>query len=119
MRARNANAAFTLRLQPVNGFDAEGVRAMRERLEEVAAAPTGNVELDLSRVDFIDGSGMGAIAFLYKNLVSRGRRLMLTGAVGQPRDILERMGVARMLSAVSPSAPALAPRGFFGLLTAH
>ncbi len=96
---------------------------MRDRLEQVAVAAFGNVELDLSRVDFIDGSGMGAIAYLYKNLVARGRRLVLTGAVGQPREMLERLGVARMLSPVvapvAPTAPAFALRGFFGLRAAH
>jgi anti-anti-sigma factor len=119
MRSRQNTATFTLRLQPVHAMDAEGVRSMRDRLEQLAVEMSGNVELDLSRVDFIDGSGMGAIAYLYKNLVSRGRRLTLTGAAGQPREMLERLGVARMLAPVAPSAPAFAPRGFFGLRLAH
>ncbi len=91
----------------------DGVAALqlRARLEALAAAPAGDVVMDLKDVSFIDGSGIAAIAFLFKRMAQRGRRLTVA-ATGQPLTMLRDLGVASVLGL--PAVPARG-RGFAGL----
>ena len=62
-------------------------RAYIERLAEAA----GDVVLDLSKVRFIDSSGLGALVFLHKRLVSKGHKLKIVGLKGQPLQLLTNL----------------------------
>ncbi len=53
--------------------------------EELAAA-NDDVALDVSKVTFIDSSGVGGLVFLYKRLNAKGCKLELSGLAGQPRS---------------------------------
>jgi anti-anti-sigma factor len=97
MHNQKGFATTTLRLRPTEALDAEGVRSIRPELESIVTEPSRSVELDLSLVSFIDGSGVGAIAFLTKRLAARGGRLTVTGVSGQPRDLLQQLGLNRQL----------------------
>ncbi|WP_323795508.1 STAS domain-containing protein [Nisaea sp.] len=57
----------------------------------------GNVRLDMSKTDFIDSSGIGAIVFLYKRLVMQSRTLELHGVNGQPRDLIAMLRLDRAI----------------------
>lgn len=94
------------RIDVRGAMDADGVARLRPQLEAAAAAAPERLELDMSRVDMIDGSGLGAIAFLFKRLAAAGGRLVLTGVTGQPLAMLKDLGLAEMLVAapVSPRA---------------
>ena len=77
----------------------EGVAGLRTRLAAAVAQPTHDITADLSDVTRIDGSGIGALAFLHRRLAAAGRKLGVAGAIGQPRDCLQDLGLARLLAA--------------------
>jgi anti-anti-sigma factor len=77
----------------------DGVAALRPRLANAIRPDGGDVVADLTDVTFIDGAGIGALAFLYRRLAAGGRRLGVAGATGQPRDCLSDLGLARLLAA--------------------
>ncbi len=87
----------TVRLRLRGRLDRATWEALREGLERLAAAPTGDVELDMTNVSFIEGPTVGAIAFLFKRLAARRRRLVLTGLSGQPLAMLRDHGLSRVL----------------------
>jgi len=86
-----------VRLHLRGGLDGEASRGMRDSLVALAAVEGKDVVIDLSHVTFIDGSGVGALAFLFKRLASRGRRLALAGVSGQPLAMLRHLGLAKTL----------------------
>jgi anti-anti-sigma factor len=47
-------------------FDALAAEKLRPEFDRLATSSSGDLTLDLSGVDFIDSSGIGAIVFLYK-----------------------------------------------------
>jgi|GEM_PF-947217 len=79
------------------GLDSEASRALRESLAALAVVEASEVVIDFSHVTFIDGSGIGALSFLFKRLAARGRRLVLTGVCGQPLEMLRHLGLAAAL----------------------
>jgi len=86
----------------LNGeFDALGSSKIRPELEKVARQiEPENVFLDLRNVSFIDSSGVGAIVFLYKRLKENTRKLRITGANGQPRELLELLRIHKAIPVV-------------------
>ncbi len=86
-----------VRLHLRGGLDSEASRSIRDSLSALAVVDAREVVIDLSRVTFIDGSGIGAISFLFKRLAARGRRLTVTGVSGQPLAMLRHLGLAAAL----------------------
>lgn len=86
------------RLHLAGMLDASGAAALREDLEAVVARGDDAIVLDLSVVTFLDGAGLGAIAFLHRRLALRGRRLRLAGAAGQPRAMLRDLGLGHLMA---------------------
>lgn len=78
-------------------FDAATARELRPKLECLAAVG-GDVTIDLSTVEFIDSSGVGALVFLHKRLVGAGKRLRVTGLQGQPLELLTYLRLADQLA---------------------
>jgi len=75
-------------------FDALNINQVRQQLEDIASQNQAQrIVLDLSHVSFIDSSGIGAIVFLFKRLHKEKRELELTGAQGQPRQLLELLRI--------------------------
>ncbi len=67
-------------------FDAPYLEQFGERVASLAEAAE-DVMLDLSRVNFVDSSGIGALVALHKKLVARGHRLKVSGLRGQPLQL--------------------------------
>lgn len=88
-------AADTLKITPQFPLDAEGSLKLRPVLESLTETSAQRVVLDLSKVEALDGSGIGAIAFLRKRLTAAGHSLELAGAHGQPLALLRQLGLAR------------------------
>eukprot|EP01035_Chromulina_nebulosa_P009072 gene9072-12262_t len=86
-----------LRLVFNRPIEADAAAELRDALAAIAAQPGGAVVLDFTAVTLIDGSGVGAIAFLFKRLHAQRRRLSVVGASGQPLALLHRLGVAGLL----------------------
>ena len=101
-------AADALKITPQFPLDAEGSLKLRPVLESLAksgAASARRVVLDLSQVDRMDGSGIGAIAFLRKRLSAAGQSLELSGAHGQPLALLRQLGLARSFGLTEERRP--------------
>ncbi len=95
---QNVTACGDLILKLYGEFDAEGSAEIRPELEAVAAQNASkHVCLDLQEVVFIDSSGVGAIVFLYKRLRENGRQLAISGAHGQPRELLELLRIHKAI----------------------
>ena len=85
-------------------FDALGSSKIRPALEKIAhQTKPENVFLDLHNVNFIDSSGVGAVVFLYKRLKEKSRKLKITGANGQPRELLELLRIHKAIPVILSS----------------
>ena len=78
-------------------FDAAAARELRPKIE-LLATTDGDVTIDLSAVEFIDSSGVGALVFLHKRLVAAGRKLRVMGLQGQPLELLTYLRFADQLA---------------------
>jgi anti-anti-sigma factor len=78
-------------------FDAAAARELRPRIETLALTP-GDVTIDMSGVEFVDSSGVGALVFLHKRLLEGGHRLRVTGLKGQPLELLTYLRLADKLA---------------------
>lgn len=85
-------------------LDAEGARALRPGFEALARESREDVVLDFAGVTYLDGAGLGAVAFLFKRLAARGRRLRLQGVKGQPLATLRELGLGRLFG-LEPRRP--------------
>lgn len=90
-RIHAQEATLTLTLE--GRLDAEGAQALRPAVEDLANGGTPRVVLDLAGVGFMDGAGLGALAFLAKRLPGR---ISLSGVTGQPLDLLRHLGLDRV-----------------------
>jgi anti-anti-sigma factor len=104
-----------VRFELSGAFDAACVAVQRLAIEALAATTARRVVLDLSGVSSLDGSGVGAISFLFKRLVARGRKLVVTGVAGQPLTMLTELGLLRALGLnATPVRSSPRRQGWFG-----
>ena len=73
-------------------LDGPGVRSATEWFDGIARA-TDDIELDLSCVETLDGSGLGALMHLVKRKRAIHHRILFKNLTGQPRDLLADLGV--------------------------
>ncbi len=78
-------------------MDALGCTKIRTELEQITDTKNINVSLDLSQVNFLDSSGIGAIVFLYKRLKAQGRTLIIVGVQGQPQELMKLLRIDRAI----------------------
>jgi anti-sigma B factor antagonist len=80
-------AALMPKKYDVHGdLDANYVEAFRAQIDSLAQSEEDAV-LDLSRVSFIDSSGIGALVSLHRKLIAKGHKLKVTGLHGQPLQL--------------------------------
>lgn len=77
-------------------LDAPGVTTLKRDFEMLAESAS-DVTLDLTKTDFLDSSGVGAIVFLYKRLFAGGYRLDIAGVDGQPLRLLKFLRVTEVV----------------------
>jgi phospholipid/cholesterol/gamma-HCH transport system permease protein len=87
MEITRADAGGRLALEFAGAFPADQIPAMRRRLEELAGTAHGPVDLDLSRVDAMDGSTMAVLLKLRADLARGGAAVNVVGA----RDAVARL----------------------------
>lgn len=97
MFERIQSQAGSVRMHLRGGLDGEASRAMWQGMAALAQVEAREVVIDLTHVSFVDGSGLGAISYLFKRLTARGRALKVVGASGQPLAMLRHLGLASML----------------------
>jgi anti-anti-sigma factor len=71
-------------------LDASYVARVRPHIERLAEA-NEDIVLDFSKVEFVDSSGLGALVFLHKRLVSKGHKLKVVGLRGQPLQLFTNL----------------------------
>jgi anti-anti-sigma factor len=81
-------------------FDAAAVSQMRGELDRFALI-TDDLEIDMTKVRFMDSSGVGAIVFLFKRCRTRGYKIECTGLQGQPLKLLQHLGIAALVTSNS------------------
>lgn len=79
-------------------LDLKVANRLRHQMEQsLDDLPVRHLVLDLSRVCFIDSSGLGVILGRYKRVAAAGGKVALTGAQPQVRRILELSGLLRIM----------------------
>jgi len=71
-------------------LDASYVTRVRPIIERLAEA-TEDVVLDMSKVEFVDSSGLGILVFLHKKLMAKGHKLKIVGLKGQPLQLFTNL----------------------------
>lgn len=90
---------FTKQSIEINGaFDAPSMLENRMRMEEMLETKVDQIVFDFSDVDFMDSSGIGAIAYLYKRLKAIGKSLILKGLHGQPEQLIRHLGLDKSIT---------------------
>ena len=80
---------------PVEELDASNVAEFKRDMEPILQAQAELV-LDLSRLRFVDSSGMGAILSCLRQLTARGGDLKLCGMTRQVRTVFELVRMHRV-----------------------
>jgi anti-anti-sigma factor len=82
-------------------LDLSTVPIFVEALDEVLSGEPAAVELDLSKLSFIDSSGVGAYVSLYRRARAKGSRLSVGGRSPLVERVLQLSGVEEALAAES------------------
>lgn len=78
-------------------LDALSMTRLRHTFDEMAHSLAPHIVVDLSYVDFMDSSGIGALAFLFKRLKGAKRTLAMKGLHGQPEKLVRHLGIDRSI----------------------
>ncbi|OIQ26301.1 STAS domain-containing protein [uncultured Vibrio sp.] len=99
MELRTVEATDTiLTVEIIGNLDAEGSRDAQPQIDAVITDEKHNeIELDFSRVDFLDSSGVGALVYLYKRLVERERNMRIENVRGQPLEIIKLLRIGQAI----------------------
>jgi anti-anti-sigma factor len=76
-------------LELAGELDAASAPALRERLAEIATRGKGPLVIDLTRLDFIDSTGLSVLLNAKRRLTRRGRGFALVCPPGHIRRILK------------------------------
>lgn len=80
-------------------FDALGCQKTKALWHKLANTKSfSQMILDLSQVTFLDSSGVGAIVFLFKKLRLEESTLVITGAQGQAKDLLNLLRIDQAIA---------------------
>ena len=83
---------MTISIELKEDLDAATMAGLKDTIESLAQSKS-DVEFDLSKVQFIDSSGVGGFVYLYKRLRASGHNLWLHGANNQPKRLLTYVGL--------------------------
>lgn len=79
-------------------LDSYGSKLALKHIDEVIFKDTHReIEIDLSKVAFLDSSGVGAIVYFYKRLIERERKLRLNNVTGQPLEIFNLLRIGNAI----------------------
>ncbi len=76
-----------------NEFNADTVNDVRNHFDYLIQNCVGDVLVDMSSVNDLDSSGIGALVFLYKRLKIESRNLGLLGVSGKPDELLTMLRI--------------------------
>ncbi|MGB9867057.1 MAG: STAS domain-containing protein [Bacillota bacterium] len=86
-------------VRPLGDLDLSTAPAFRTLVDrELDRRRPSNIVVDLSKVCFMDSSGLGAILGRFRRIQSRGRRMWLIAPQPTVRSILELSGLAKLVT---------------------
>ena len=77
-------------------LDALSSPELRPTLEALTQNPGRNITVDLSNLELIDGSGLGALISLYKRARANGGTVSFVGLVAQPLVVFKLLKLDRI-----------------------
>lgn len=92
-------------------LDVATVPRVRAQLEAALTPKVQSLVLDVSRVSFMDSSGLGFLLGRYRQFMERGGAVAVSGARNQVKRVLELSGLARIMPVTSTLKEALARVG--------
>lgn len=89
----------TARIMMSGRFDFNSHRQFRETYDEILKNPeTGEIEVDLGAVEYLDSSALGMLLLLHEKANSCNKSLALTNCHGIVRQVLEVANFGRLLT---------------------
>jgi len=82
-------------------LDSLTVPEIRPVIEKIVNSGATKVALEISALEVVDSSGIGAMVSLFKRLRSIGGDVKIVGVQGQPREILRLLGLERAFDIVA------------------
>ena len=70
---------------------------LREQILELLKGNTSNLVIDLSRMEFVDSSGLGVLVAAMKRIRERNGRLMLRSPSANTSKVLQVSGLDKLL----------------------
>lgn len=70
---------------------------VRDELLEAIERGVTDISMDLSRLDYIDSSGLGVLVTVHKRTLDKNGRLTLKGVQGMAAEILRRTRLDKVL----------------------
>ncbi|EAS62328.1 anti-sigma factor antagonist [Photobacterium angustum] len=96
-----ASSSSVIALALQDEFDAQRARELESEFDTLSQTERMELVIDMTKVQFIDSCGIGAIVFLYKRLKSRGRRLRLLNVNGQPRELMQMLRIDKVIPLIT------------------
>ncbi|HWR44184.1 STAS domain-containing protein [Sporomusa sp.] len=70
---------------------------IRDELLEAIEQGVKDIRFDLSKLNYIDSSGLGVLVTVHKRTIEKNGRLVLTGVQGMAAEILKRTRLDKVL----------------------
>ena len=97
MRYETEQIGGALVVKLYGGIDQHCVSEIRDDIDrQIAIRNINSLIVDLGGVEFMDSSGIGMIMGRYKNMVSRGGKMMLVRPQPQVDKVLELSGIKKL-----------------------
>lgn len=98
MLIKLSNKGTTLIVSVVGELDHHSAEHVRQKIDgELIKASTRNVIFDLSRLSFMDSSGIGVIIGRYKNVKKLDGKMAIVSSNKQVNRIIEMSGISKMI----------------------
>ncbi|MBB1488749.1 STAS domain-containing protein [Oceanospirillum sediminis] len=78
-------------------LDCVTIAENKDKMERIPEKFQQHILCDLSKVTFMDSSGIGALVFLFKRLREQNRKLILAGLNGQPKELTTLLRINRAI----------------------
>ncbi|WP_107839627.1 STAS domain-containing protein [Metasolibacillus meyeri] len=98
----NINVQFQKEGQIINGYikgeiDTYTAPILREELDALEIEKDSLIQLDLSRVSYLDSTGLGIFVAFYKRVVKENARLKLVGLTARLVRLFEITGLSELM----------------------